>query len=178
MESRHQDAHCNLRGGALRASRMDARKAATARTECSPYLGLEQTPKKHSRRLGGSVFVRAGFSIHAHGRDKARPSQNGQRDVTGAATLFAERYFRLKKLPSSRHFSPPGTPHLFPTLSSNRTVGRSWKTVGKRGGGKHVFPWSEKKKNPRKPGVERVVGDTELESVTSCMSSKRSNQLS
>ena len=33
------------------------------------------------------------------------------------------------------------------------------------------------RKTPQKRG-ERMVGDTELESVTSCMSSKRSNQLS
>ena len=34
-----------------------------------------------------------------------------------------------------------------------------------------------KRKTPEKSG-EMMVGDTELESVTSCMSSKRSNQLS
>ncbi len=55
--------------------------------------------------------------------------------------------------------------------------GKRWKMLVNRAQ-ISIFHFCKTNKKPPKNRGKMMVGDTELESVTSCMSSKRSNQLS
>ena len=85
------------------------------------------------------------------------------RDGQGRFHSFSRKFRVFKK------WAGESCPLILPTFWGPKMDGNGQKFENAKN--------QNKRKTPEKSG-EMMVGDTELESVTSCMSSKRSNQLS